>query len=122
MDLYTKSGEAGASRRGTAFPLQPHQKGRICHMRTRDNLISVHLTEDESDRLKDYADMCGLTQSALLRMAIRGRRPQPLPPESFWKMLNELYITHGYLPHIEQREIEAFILQIQAAVTLSERI
>ena len=92
-------------------------------MRTRNNFIKVHLTEDESERLKTCADMCGLTQSALLRMLIRGQRPKPLPPESFWAMLNELYIIHGYLRSVDkQRKLEAFILRIQAASTLPERV
>ena len=91
-------------------------------MRTRDNLIKVHLTEDESERLKSYADMCGLTQSTLMRMMIRGRIPKPSPPESFWAMLNELYMIHSNLRNMEiQKELSALILRLQAAVTLPER-
>ena len=92
-------------------------------MRTRDNLIKVHLTENESERLKSYANECGLTQSVLMRRLIRGLIPNPLPPESFWAMLDELYIIHGSLLCIDkQRELEASILRIQAAVTMPERV
>ena len=91
-------------------------------MRTRDNLIKVHLTEDEADRLKAYADMCGLTGSALLRMLIRGHRPKLLPPDEFWAMLEQLYFIHGNLRGEAQRELAEFILRLQSAVTLPERV
>ena len=92
-------------------------------MRTRSNLIKVHLAEDEAERLKSYADLCGLTQSSLIRMMIRGRMPKPLPPKSFWAMLNELYMIHSNLWNIEiQKELSALILRLQTAVTLPKRM
>jgi len=90
-------------------------------MRTRNNLIKVRLTEEEAHSLKAYADMCGLTQSALMRMLIRGRRPKPLPPDEFWAMLEQLYFIHGTLSGENQKELAEFILQLQSAVTLPER-
>ena len=104
-------------------------------MKTRNNLIKVRLTEDEAERIKSYADICGLTQSALTRMIIMGRRSKPKPPESFWMMLNEIYSIHNSFKVIadsgasgseiareHQKETADFILQLQAAVTLPERI
>jgi len=88
-------------------------------MRTRNNFIKVYLAEDESERLKAYATACGLTQSTLIRMLIQGRIPKPLPPESFWAVLGELYVVHVSLQDIDRRrELEALILRLQAAVTL----
>lgn len=92
-------------------------------MRTRNNFIKVHLAEDESERLKAYAAACGITQSTLIRMLIQGRIPKPLPPQSFWMLLGELYSIHGSLQDIDrQRELEALILRLQTAITLPERV
>ncbi|MCL2856728.1 MAG: hypothetical protein FWE19_03255 [Oscillospiraceae bacterium] len=122
MDLYTKSGEAELRAGELRSPCNPIRK-ESRDMRTRDNLIKVHLTEDESERLKSYAVACGITQSALIRTLIQGRIPKPLPPEPFWAMLNELYIIHSGLQCIDkQQELEAFILRLQTAVTLPERV
>ena len=92
-------------------------------MRTRENLIKIHLTEDEAAHIKACADMCGLTQSTVMRMLILGRRPRPLPPTLFWKILEDMYIIHGILQSMEKRrELETVILQLQAAVTLPEKV
>ena len=102
-------------------------------MSTRDVFCRVWLTEGEAEQLKNYAVRCGLTQSALMRMLIQGYRPQPLPLDSFWAVMNELYFIHDCFKAIADsvasegaREAQTrtadFILRLQAAVTLPERV
>ena len=104
-------------------------------MGTRNIFFSVYLTEDESEKLKAYAARCGLTLSALMRMLMLGYRPQPLPPDIFWAMLDELYIIHDSFMAIAdmdfdgseclreaQRQTVDLVLQLQTVVTQPERM
>ena len=104
-------------------------------MKTRNNLIGVRLSEEESKRFNAYAEQCGLTQSTLMRLLHKGQMPKPIPPESFWLMLDEIYSIYNSFKTIadigvpgseiareQQKETADFILQLQAAVTLPERI
>jgi predicted DNA-binding protein len=100
-------------------------------MGTRGSSLKIRLAADEAENLKAYAKQCGLTVSALLRMIIQGYIPKPLPGEAFWSYMNCLYEIHSGLRKIAegdgedsdfaretQQELEAAILQLQAAVTL----
>ena len=80
MDLASQIRRSGCFAQGNCVPLATPSERNIEHMRTRDHLIKVHLTEDEAANIKTYAELCGITKSALMRMLIRGRRPRPLPP------------------------------------------
>ena len=122
MDLAPQIRRSGSFTQGNSVPLATPSRKENQPMRTREHLIKVHLTEEEATNIKSYAVACGLTQSALMRMLIRGHRPRPLPPTWFWAMLNDLYMIHGTLQHIEQQKLAALILQLQTAVTLPERI
>lgn len=89
-------------------------------MRTRDKEIKLRLTEAEAETLKTYAERCGLTQSAFLRMLLQRRRPKPIPTETVWQIMNMLYEIHNKLPPKEQQELEAVILRLQSVATLPE--
>lgn len=103
-------------------------------MRKRNILISTRLTEEEAGRFRAYAKLCGLTQSELVRMLIKGLLPQANPSEVFWAMLSELYVIYNSFRLMgessveiaedarrEQKQIIDFILQLQMAVTLPEK-
>ena len=100
-------------------------------MENRDVMLRFQLSEDESEKLKSYARNCGLTVSALARMLIKGRTPQRLPPDDFWKMMKELYIIYNCLDRLARRadeksedarelkkQVQDFILWLQETITL----
>jgi len=56
--------------------------------------VGLHLTEEESENLKHYAAVCGLSVSEFMRRLCMGKPPQSKPLKEFWKLLNTLYEVH----------------------------
>ena len=87
--------------------------------------ISLHLSEEENEKLKRCAALCGISQNEFVRQLCKGKMPKPKPPKEFWKMLNTLYEVHNgfqkctkYEPTALEvcKEIERLILDLQEAV------
>lgn len=88
--------------------------------------VSFRLTEEESEKLKQYAAACGISVTEFMRQLCRGNAPQPEPPKEFWELLNALYEVHAafqrcipYYPAAAEicKEIEDFILELQQTFT-----
>lgn len=60
---------------------------------------AFRLSDEEADKLKANAELCGLTETEFLRQLIVGKRPKALPDDRFWDKMNELYECHSKLKH-----------------------
>ena len=58
---------------------------------------SFRLSDEEADKLKANAELCGLTETEFLRKLILGQQPKALPGDRFWDKMNELYACHSRL-------------------------
>lgn len=91
--------------------------------------VSFRLTEEESEKLRQYAAACGISVTEFMRQLCKGNAPQPQPPREFWELLNALYEVHAafqmcipYYPAAEIcKEIEDFILELQQTFTSPQR-
>lgn len=97
----------------------------------RNYKIYVHLTSEESEEIKQYADVCGLSVSELLRQICRGYVPQPKPVKEFWELLSVLYEVHdsfkiciSFYPSAVEicKEIENYIVKLQQIYTAPRKI
>lgn len=93
--------------------------------------VGLHLTEEESKKLKRYAADCGLSVSEFMRQLCVGKYPKPVPPKEFWELLNSLYVVHNgfkecskYEPLVLEicKDIEQFIVDLQKKFTVGEAI
>lgn len=93
-------------------------------MRKRTVQLNIRLTEAENKRLKQYSRKAGLTASAYVRLLINGSHPKETPPAAYHELMNNLYEVNVKLPQsaLERAELQRFILQLQAAVTLPEPV
>ena len=85
-------------------------------------VISLRLTEEENQKLKYCADLCGLSQNEFIRQLCKGQTPKAKPTREFWEMLDTLYSVHkGFKECAEfepsalttSKEIECLILDLQ---------
>ena len=59
--------------------------------------ISVRLSEEENEKLRQNSALCELTQSEYVRQLCKGIHSKPKPPDAFWELMNELYRVHSAL-------------------------
>ena len=59
-------------------------------MRKRNVMIKVRLSEEEAARFRAQVQSSGLTQESYLRLLMRGKMPQPLPPSEYRAMMAEI--------------------------------
>lgn len=52
----------------------------------------ISLNYDDSQRLKLYAKICGVTQSQIVSILINNKTPKPMPDKKFWELMNEHYV------------------------------
>lgn len=97
----------------------------------RDYKVCVHLTSEESEKVKQTATACGMSISEFLRHVCMGYEIQPKPVKDFWELLKRLYEVHDsfkmcipfYPTAIETcKEIEKFIINLQQAYTMPRKI
>ena len=108
-------------------------------MRKRNIQIIIRLNEKERKALSNSTKKTGLSQAAFVRLLINGYIPKELPPPDYHAMMRELHAIGVNLNQIAARanatghidkkvfEYEAnrlrkALLDIQAAVTLPEKI
>lgn len=86
--------------------------------------IKVRLTEEENEKLKRCAAVCGLSQAEFIRQLCKDKTPKPNPTKEFWELLNTLSSVHNgfqkcakYEPSALAicKEIERLILDLQEA-------
>ena len=89
-------------------------------------VISLRLTEEENQKLKYCADLCGLSQNEFIRQLCKGQTPKAKPTREFWKLLNTLYSVHKGFKECAEfepsaleicKEIECLILDLQEVNT-----
>ncbi len=51
----------------------------------------ISLNYDDSQRLKLYAKICGITQSQIVSTLINNKTPKPMPDKRFWELMNKHY-------------------------------
>lgn len=51
----------------------------------------ISLNYDDSQRLKLYAKICGVTQSQIVSTLINNTIPKPMPDKKFWELMNNHY-------------------------------
>lgn len=51
----------------------------------------ISLNYDDSQRLKLYAKICGVTQSQIVSTLINNTIPKPMPDKKFWELINKHY-------------------------------
>lgn len=59
-------------------------------MRKRNVMIKVRLSEEEAARFRAQVQSSGLTLESYLRLLMRGKMPQPLPPAEYRAMMAEI--------------------------------
>ena len=59
-------------------------------MRKRNVMIKVRLSEEEAARFRAQVQSSGLNQESYLRLLMRGKMPQPLPPAEYRAMMAEI--------------------------------
>lgn len=52
--------------------------------------LHIRLTPEERDRLDEQVKLSGLTCSNFVRLRLNGKMPQPIPPQEFHQMWQEL--------------------------------
>ncbi len=104
---------------------------------TKSAKLTIRLNPEDIARLKAHSRVAGLSQSAYLRMLIRGVSPRAVPPEPFYEAMEELRKISGSMAACaaQSRKAANFqeyftisenllskILALQEAVTTPEKI
>lgn len=69
--------------------------------RTAD--IHIRLTEKEAEDLKHKANMCGINQSALIRVLLKGYEPREKPDDRFYEVMRQMSAIGNNLNQIAAR-------------------
>ena len=80
-----------------------------------DAIVNVRLTSEEKERLRDDADMAGLSMSALIRARYFGR---PVVAHADQVLIKELRRVGGLLKHIHNESGGAYSAETSAALFL----
>ena len=87
--------------------------------------ITVRLNEEENEKLKQNAALCGLSQTEFIRQLCAGKHPRPQKSETIWDFFETLYdlhhAFHACIPYSTEaikvcEDIEHFILAMQEAM------
>ena len=80
-----------------------------------DAIVNVRLTSEEKERLRDDADMAGLSMSALIRARYFGR---PVVAHADQVLIKELRRLGGLLKHVHNESGGAYAAETSAALFL----
>ncbi len=86
---------------------------------------NFRMTQEENNKLHRNARKASLSVSSYLRMLINGYVPKECPPleyDELMAQLNNIYDMLYNNPQIATEEFRGLLLQIQAEMTLPERI
>lgn len=85
--------------------------------------LTIRLSPEDMALLKSRTTKTRLSQSAYLRMLIRGHIPKAYPPEIFFDVLQKLNRASGTVSDPEiYRELLGVLHTLQEAVTVPEHI
>ena len=80
--------------------------------------LTIRLPQEDMTLLNSHTAKTGLSQSAYLRMLIRGYVPKSYPPEMFYDLMQRLNRSDGKI----DADVLNGIRQLQEAVTAPEKI
>ena len=80
--------------------------------------LTIRLPQEDMTLLKSHTAKTRLSQSAYLRMLIRGYVPKSYPPEMFYDLMQRLNRSDGKI----DADVLNGIRQLQEAVTAPEKI
>ena len=100
--------------------------------------IHIRLTKEEAADLKRKAQICGISQSALLRILLKGYEPREKPDDRFYEVMRQMCAIGNSLNQIAKvanskgfinvkayeenaRKLNKFITEISKAVFVPER-
>lgn len=72
-------------------------------MKKRTFNAHIRLTEKEARDLKQKAKMCGITQSALLRLLLKGYEPKEKPDDCFYEIMRQMYAVGNSLNQLARK-------------------
>ena len=85
--------------------------------------LTIRLSPEDMARLKSRTAKTRLSQSAYLRMLIRGYVPRAYPPELYFEVLQKLNQASGTVADpVIYRELLGALHTLQGAVTVPEKI
>lgn len=107
-------------------------------MRTRENRLTLRLSDKEFEKLKKSAEKVGVPREVYLRMLILGTTPKEKPTADFYNMARELNSIGNSLNQIAKvanskgfinvkayeenaRKLNGFIIEISKAALTPER-
>ena len=127
MDLYIKSEnsrpESAIFMQGKA--LQPIKREEKNIMSNKEIQRNFRMTKEENNKLHRNAQKAKLSVSSYLRMLINGYVPKECPPLEYHELMAQLNNIYDMLynnPQVATEEFRGLLLQIQAEITLPERI
>ena len=85
--------------------------------------LTIRLSPEDMALLKSHTAKSRLSQSAYLRMLIRGYAPKAYPPEIYFEVLQKLNRASGTTPGpVIYRELLGALCTLQEAVTVPTKI
>ena len=85
--------------------------------------LTIRLSPEDMALLKSRTAKARLSQSAYLRMLIRGYVPKTYPPEIYFEVLQKLNQTSGIVADpVIYRELLGALCRLQEAVTVPVKI
>ena len=95
-------------------------------MRNRNTQLNIRLSQSEMDKLTRNASRSGLNKSNYIRMLVNGYVPKESPPIEYNQLIRAMTNVYSELKlqHSSEaaKELQTAILQLQAALTLPERM
>lgn len=88
-------------------------------MKNRTFDIYIRLTKEDAADLKRKTKMCGITQSALLRILLKGYEPREKPDDRFYDVIRRMCAIGNSLNQIASKASERLLFSVQA-ITLKE--
>lgn len=85
---------------------------------TKNVKLTIRLSPEDITILKSHTAKTRLSQSAYLRMLIRGYVPKSYPPEMFYELMQQLNQNHGKIDPVVLDGIK----QLQKAITAPEKV
>lgn len=72
-------------------------------MKKRTFDIHIRLTQEDANDLKRKAKMCGMTQSALIRVLLKGYEPREKPDDRFFDVMRQMCAVGNSLNQIARK-------------------
>ena len=103
-------------------PLKTSKKGLI-KIEKKTVKHTLRMTESESKKLQRRAEKAGISQAEFVRQKVFGLEPAPMPDNTFWNHMADLYAIHDRLKDESiKADLRRLILTIQSEATLPREV